>query len=187
MACALTGLCTSMLWPGSLMVAAARFPAGGVFIYAMMAAGGDLGASIGSQLVGLVTDAALQSTAVAALAERLALAPEQLCMKLGLLTGMLFPAAAIPLYHVLMKREQPANEAPAARAGYKGILSAKPRALRGRRCAKSPAFLRRQRAARRCREKAGALCGRMAGRRVFQCSRVKGRCVGTVMCGCDSM
>lgn len=127
-----------MLWPGSLMVAAARFPAGGVFIYAMMAAGGDLGASIGSQLVGLVTDAALQSTAVAALAERLALAPEQLCMKLGLLTGMLFPAAAIPLYHVLMKREQPANEAPAARAGYKGILSAKPRALRGRRCAKSP-------------------------------------------------
>ena len=112
MACALTGLCTSMLWPGSLMIAAARFPAGGVFIYAMMAAGGDLGASIGSQLVGLVTDAALQSTAVAALAERLALAPEQLCMKLGLLTGMLFPAAAIPLYHVLMKREQPANEAP---------------------------------------------------------------------------
>ncbi len=52
-ACALTGFCTSMLWPGSLVVATDRFPSGGVFIFAMMAAGGDLGASVGPQLVEL--------------------------------------------------------------------------------------------------------------------------------------
>ncbi|MBR6681793.1 MAG: MFS transporter, partial [Clostridia bacterium] len=51
-ACAFTGLCTSMLWPGSLIAVADLFPQGGVFIYAMMAAGGDLGASVGPQLVG---------------------------------------------------------------------------------------------------------------------------------------
>lgn len=55
-ACALTGLCTSMLWPGSLLVATDRFPMGGVFIYAMMAASGDLGASVAPQIVGIVTD-----------------------------------------------------------------------------------------------------------------------------------
>ncbi|MBQ7770428.1 MAG: MFS transporter, partial [Clostridia bacterium] len=32
-ACALTGFCVSMLWPGSLVVASDRFPTGGVFIY----------------------------------------------------------------------------------------------------------------------------------------------------------
>ena len=52
-ACALAGFCTSMLWPGNLVVASGRFTQGGVFIYAMMAAGGDLGASIGPQLIGL--------------------------------------------------------------------------------------------------------------------------------------
>ena len=42
-ACALTGLCTAMLWPGSLLVASDKFPAAGVAMFALMAAGGDLG------------------------------------------------------------------------------------------------------------------------------------------------
>ena len=102
-ACALTGFCTSMLWPGSLIVAADRVPTGGVFIYAMMAAGGDLGASVGPQLVGLITDAAIASPAATALAAQLSLAPEQLGMKLGLLCGMLFPLAAVPVYLYIIK------------------------------------------------------------------------------------
>ena len=57
LACGLTGICVSMMWPGSLVVAADRFPKGGVVVYAMMAAGGDLGASVAPQLVGVVTDA----------------------------------------------------------------------------------------------------------------------------------
>ena len=55
-ACILAGAFTSMLWPGNLVVASSKFPTGGVFIYAMMAAGGDLGASIAPQLVGIITD-----------------------------------------------------------------------------------------------------------------------------------
>lgn len=94
-ACALTGFCTSMLWPGSLIAASDRFPTGGVFIYALMASGGDLGASIGPQLVGVITDAVAGNVHTAELAARLALSPEQLGMKLGLLVGMLFPLAAI--------------------------------------------------------------------------------------------
>lgn len=94
-ACAMTGLCTAMLWPGNLVVASDRFPQGGVFIYALMAAGGDLGASVAPQLVGIVTDAAIAAPKAAALAESLTLTPEQLGMKLGMLCGMLFPLAGI--------------------------------------------------------------------------------------------
>ena len=97
-ACSLTGFCVSMLWPGSLIVVADRLPSCGVFVYALMAAGGDLGASVGPQLVGIITDAALAIPALSSTAAELGLAPEQLGMKLGMLVGMLFPLIAIFVY-----------------------------------------------------------------------------------------
>ncbi len=102
-ACALTGLCTSMLWPGSLVVASGRFPAGGVFIYALMAAGGDLGASVAPQLVGIITDTAMSNPWVVDIAGGLGILPEQMGMKLGLLTGMIFPLISIPVYTYIVK------------------------------------------------------------------------------------
>jgi MFS family permease len=87
-----------MLWPGSLIVASDRYPNGGVLIYALMAAGGDLGASVGPQLVGLITDFAILNPTVITMAQTLGATPEQLGMKLGMLIGMLFPLFAIPVY-----------------------------------------------------------------------------------------
>lgn len=106
LACAFTGFCTSMLWPGNLVVASSRFPQGGVFIYAMMAAGGDMGASIGPQLVGVITDAVLAAPGAAALAAKLQIVPEQLGMKAGMLCGMLFPLVAIFVYRHLWKGQK---------------------------------------------------------------------------------
>jgi MFS family permease len=103
LACGFTGLATSMLWPGSLIVASDRFPTAGVFIYAIMAAGGDLGASVGPQLVGLITDASIEMPSLIALAEKLCLSPDQLGMKLGLLVGMLFPLVGIFVYSYIWK------------------------------------------------------------------------------------
>ena len=102
-ACAFTGLCVSMLWPGSLIVASDRFPQGGVFIFAMMAAGGDLGASVGPQLIGVITDFAIANPTIVSFAESMNLAPEQMGMKLGMLVGMLFPLTAIAVYFVIKK------------------------------------------------------------------------------------
>lgn len=102
-ACAFTGFCTSMLWPGSLIVGADRFPESGVFIYAAMAAGGDLGASVVPQLVGIISDLAIANSTLSALAEKLSLAPDQLGMKLGMLVGMLFPLCAIVLYSFIRR------------------------------------------------------------------------------------
>jgi MFS family permease len=102
-ACALTGICTSVLWPGCLIVAADKFPDAGVFIYAVMAAGGDLGASVAPQLVGIIADATMAIPAAAELAIGLSMSAEQLGMKLGMLFGMLFPLAAIFLYGYLCR------------------------------------------------------------------------------------
>lgn len=110
LACAFTGFCVSMLWPGSLIASTDRIPDGGVFIYAMMASGGDLGASVGPQLVGLITDAAMEIPAAAALAQSLTLTPEQLGMKLGMLVGMLFPLLGIPVYAVMIRGAKKAKE-----------------------------------------------------------------------------
>lgn len=94
-ACALTGFCTSMLWPGNLVVAAKHFPSGGVFIYAMMAAGGDLGASVGPQLVGVVTDLSIDTPWLAAMAQNLGFSPEQFGLKLGMMLIALFPVCGM--------------------------------------------------------------------------------------------
>ena len=108
-ACVLTGFCVSMLWPGNLVVASDRFPQGGVFIYAMMAAGGDLGASVAPQLVGVITDAALENPMLISMAEKLSLQPEQFGMKLGMIIGMLFPLIAIAVYATYLKSYKKKN------------------------------------------------------------------------------
>ena len=103
LACGLTGICVSMMWPGSLVVAADRFPKGGVVVYAMMAAGGDLGASVAPQLVGVVTDAVSASPYFAETAFSLGLTAEQLGMRAGLLVGALFPLLAIFVFFILRR------------------------------------------------------------------------------------
>ena len=94
LACAFTGFCVSMLWPGNLVAASDRIPHGGVFLFAMMAAGGDLGASVGPQLVGIVTDTVMTLPDMT----------EQIGMKAGMLVGMLFPLMAIPINLYMWKK-----------------------------------------------------------------------------------
>lgn len=55
-ACVLTGVFTAMLWPGTLIMMEEKVPGVGVASYALMAAGGDLGASVAPQLIGIVAD-----------------------------------------------------------------------------------------------------------------------------------
>lgn len=107
-ACAATGICVSMLWPGTLTVAADKFPKGGVFIFAMMAAGGDFGASVGPQLVGVITDFALKNTQIITLANEMNLNPEQLGMKAGMFIGMIFPLVATVIYLYIYKQHKKA-------------------------------------------------------------------------------
>ena len=58
LACALTGLCVALMWPGATSLAAARFPAGGGAMFAVLALAGDVGAAAGPSAAGAIADAA---------------------------------------------------------------------------------------------------------------------------------
>ena len=72
----------------------------------MMAAGGDLGASIGPQMIVVVTDAVMANPTASALAQNLGLMPDQLGMKLGMLMGMLFPFVGIFIYLRILRTKK---------------------------------------------------------------------------------
>ncbi len=114
LACALSGLSLSMLWPGSLILARERIPSSGVFLYGMMAAGGDLGSAAIPQLVGVLTDLATRSEAVCHLTDLIGGTAEQLGVKLGMLVGAVASFGAIPLISHLAreKRQDPTKENP---------------------------------------------------------------------------
>ena len=97
LACILTGFCTSMLWPGTLILMEEKLPGLGVGAYALMAAGGDFGAAMAPQLLGVVVDSVSESGWAAQLGERLSLSPEQIGMKTGMLMAALFPLIGIGL------------------------------------------------------------------------------------------
>ncbi len=107
-ACALTGICVSMMWPGTLSIASERFASGGVVVFALMAAAGDSGAAVAPQLVGIVTDLVIKNEKLLDIATRLSISPDAFGLKLGMLVGMLFPLVAIfvflKLHNITKKR-----------------------------------------------------------------------------------
>lgn len=102
-ACILTGLFVAMLWPGTLILMEENLPGVGVAAYALMAAGGDLGASVAPQLMGVVIDKVSASSAAAALAARLGLTAEQIGLKAGMGISSLFPIAGVVLLLILIR------------------------------------------------------------------------------------
>ena len=90
-ACILTGMFTAMLWPGTLIMMEEKLPNVGVAAYALMAAGGDLGASVAPQLLGIVVDSVSVSDVAADLSVKLGLAAEQIGLRAGMLVTAIFP------------------------------------------------------------------------------------------------
>ena len=94
-ACVFTGLFSSMLWPGTLILMEEKLKAPGVTAFALLAAGGDLGASVSPQLMGIVIDTVSASGFAAELAPTLGISAEQLGLRVGMLTNALFPILGI--------------------------------------------------------------------------------------------
>jgi hypothetical protein len=102
-ACALCGFCVSMLWPGNIIIVGEKFPSAGVAAYALMAAAGDLGGSVGPQLVGAIADGVSASDFASELCARLSISAEQLGMRAGLLVSALFPLLGFVVVLVMMR------------------------------------------------------------------------------------
>lgn len=103
LACVLTGCFTAMLWPGALILMEEKVPNVGVAAYALMAAGGDFGASIAPQLMGIIVDKVSASQWAGEIAANYALSGDQIGMKVGMLTAAVFPVVGVMLL-VYMKR-----------------------------------------------------------------------------------
>ena len=93
--CALSGLAVSMLWPGTLTLAAGHFPLAGASIFAMLAAGGDLGASIGPWLAGLVAENGPSWPVLVPIKAWADMGKDQLGLRMGMLFGVLFPIGSL--------------------------------------------------------------------------------------------
>lgn len=83
-------------------------------MYAMMAAGGDLGSSLCPQLLGVITDAFMASDSGSSAAEKLSISAEQLGMRAGLLMLSVFTliggAAALILAKTSRSPASPESE-----------------------------------------------------------------------------
>ncbi len=109
-ACIATGLCASMLWPGSLIMMEENIPGVGVAAYALMAAGGDFGSSLAPQLMGIVVDSVAASSFALKLGSSMNLSPEQIGMKAGMLVSALFPIIGVFLVLLTIRYFKKANK-----------------------------------------------------------------------------
>lgn len=102
-ACMMTGFCTSMLWPGSLILMEEKIPHAGVAAFALMAAGGDLGASIAPQLMGIVVDTVSSSDWAGELAIAWHMSAEQIGLRAGMLVNAIFPMIGMIIILILIR------------------------------------------------------------------------------------
>lgn len=113
-ACVALGICTSMLWPGTLILMEEKIPAAGVAAYALMAAGGDLGASFAPQTLGIIVDNIALTDWAKTFGNTLSLSPEQVGFKVGMLIAAIFPMLGVLLLIYMKKffkrQENPDNE-----------------------------------------------------------------------------
>ncbi len=89
--CSLSGLSVSLMWPGTFSLSSAAFPRGGTLMFGMLAICGDLGCSFGPWLAGRISDYVQKTGNTLALWTNKGLDPEQLGLRTGILTSVLFP------------------------------------------------------------------------------------------------
>jgi MFS family permease len=109
-AIALCGLFVSLLWPGTLAVASRELPAAGASLFALLAASGSLGCSIGPWVSGIVTDFTMLR-----LPAWTNLGAEQFGLRAGLLAGAALPLASL-VSQIALKRVSGKNTAAAGDA-----------------------------------------------------------------------
>ncbi len=89
--CALCGVGVSLMWPGTLTLAASKYPRGGAAMFSILALCGDLGCSFGPWLTGQVSHAAQSNEQIVSFASRFALDAEQAGLRTGMIISAVFP------------------------------------------------------------------------------------------------
>jgi MFS family permease len=122
-ACALAGLFSAILWPGVLVISSARFPLGGAWMFAILAAAGDIGAGVGPYLTGVVTDSAIGLTLSnlfitwydsTPFGSTFPMTPTSAMLRLAILVSVVFPLGAWAS-HLYLSRNMPGRVPPPSR------------------------------------------------------------------------
>ncbi|MBQ4107277.1 MAG: MFS transporter [Lentisphaeria bacterium] len=103
--CVFCCFATSLLWPGSVVLAGRCFPLAGAWLYAMLAAGGDIGAAVGPYVIGVVADHAASWPVLNGWFQASGMAAEPFGLRCGLLLGGIFPLLALGIL-LWFRREQ---------------------------------------------------------------------------------
>lgn len=83
-ACAVTGFSVSIMWPGTISIAAARFEKGGALLFGLLAAFGDIGCSLGPWIFAVTS--------------------QKYGMHLGFLSGAVFPFTIVIFCLLFIRR-----------------------------------------------------------------------------------
>ena len=102
-ACVALGVFTSMLWPGTLILMEERVPMVGVAAYALMASGGDMGASVAPQTLGIIVDKISITQWAENLGSTMFLTAEEVGFKVGMLMAGVFPTLGLILLAYMKK------------------------------------------------------------------------------------
>lgn len=94
-ACAVTGISVSLMWPGTFSLSAKMYPKGGTAMFGMLAIFGDLGASLGPWFAGIISDFAQKSTKLVTFGQLYNINIEQVGLKSGLLAAIFFPIVLV--------------------------------------------------------------------------------------------
>jgi hypothetical protein len=95
LALAACGLFSSLLWPGTLVITADRFPMSGSWIFAILADAGDIGAGVGPLFTGAAADFAMKLGAFFASIFPAIMPVEQIALRAGLFAAVIFPLGAL--------------------------------------------------------------------------------------------
>ena len=87
--CAVCGLSISLMWPGTFSMSAKYYQQGGVMMFGLLAIAGDVGASIGPWIAGVISDIVQTMNGIDQY--MISLSAEQIGLKAGLLVAIIFP------------------------------------------------------------------------------------------------
>lgn len=102
-ACIICGIAVSLLWPGTIVIASEKYPLAGAWMFAILAAFGDIGGAIAPWITGEAVDGLFESSLISKFADILNIPAEQASLRFGILIAALFPLGAF-ICHIILKK-----------------------------------------------------------------------------------
>lgn len=107
LACSLSGLSVSLMWPGIFSISSFAYPRGGTLMFGILAICGDLGCSIGPWLAGKTSDIVAKTGNSLSYWTQQNLTLEQIGLRTGILATIIFPL--IMLIGLILFKKKPSR------------------------------------------------------------------------------